>query len=129
RAGGCSGTRSPRTFSSAISSTCSSGASDAVEWSLDRFTASSLPEMADIDRFRPEDRRQVEALYRRVFGPDLAEANRLRWEWQYRRNPYVPPGGPLIWLAREGTTIVGQYATMPVRLSVNGQEIDASWGT
>lgn len=84
--------------------------------------------MPEIDRYRSEDRRQVEGLYRRVFGPDAAEANRLRWDWQYRRNPNVPAEGPLIWLAREGTTIIGQYATMPVRLSVAGRDIDASWG-
>jgi GNAT superfamily N-acetyltransferase len=84
--------------------------------------------MPEIVRFRQEDRRQVEALYRRVFGPDAAEANRLRWDWQYRRNPNVSVDGPLIWLAREGTTIVGQYATMPVRLSLSGRGIDASWG-
>lgn len=90
--------------------------------------SSAIRHMADIDRYRPEDRRQVESLYRRVFGPDAAEASRLRWDWQYKRNPNVPSDGPMIWLAREGTTIVGQYATMPVRLSVNGREIDASWG-
>ena len=84
--------------------------------------------MAEIDRYRPDDRRQVEALYRRVFGPDAAEANRLRWDWQYRRNPNSPSDGPLIWLAREGMTVVGQYATMPVRVAVNGREIDAAWG-
>jgi GNAT superfamily N-acetyltransferase len=84
--------------------------------------------MTEIDRYRPDDRRQVEALYRRVFGPDAAEANRLRWEWQYGRNPHVPADGPLIWIAREGTTIVGQYAAMPVRLAVQGREIDAAWG-
>lgn len=84
--------------------------------------------MAEIDRYRPDDRRQVEALYRRVFGPDAADANRLRWDWQYHRNPNVAPDGPLIWLAREGATVVGQYATMPVRLSLGGREIDASWG-
>ena len=84
--------------------------------------------MAEIDRYRPEDRRQVEALYRRVFGPDMAEANRLRWDWQYRRNTSVPGDGPLIWLAREGSTIVGQYAAMPVRLAVQGKEVDAAWG-
>lgn len=82
----------------------------------------------EIDRFRPDDRRQIEALYRRVFGGDMAEANRLRWDWQYRRNPNVPAAGPLIWVAREAGTIVGQYATMPVRLSVKGREIDAAWG-
>jgi len=84
--------------------------------------------MAEIDRYRPEDRRQVDALYRRVFGADAAEANRLRWDWQYSRNPNAPADGPLIWVAREGTTVVGQYATMPVTLMVTGHEIGASWG-
>ncbi len=84
--------------------------------------------MADITRYKPEDRRAVEALYRRVFGNDAAEASRLRWEWQYRRNPNNPGQEPEIWIAREGTAIVGQYATMPVRLSVKGQEVQGSWG-
>jgi GNAT superfamily N-acetyltransferase len=84
--------------------------------------------MADIDRYRPEDRRLVEALYRRVFGSDMANANRLRWDWQYRHNPNVAPTGPSIWVAREGGALVGQYACMPVRLGVNNQEVDAAWG-
>ena len=41
--------------------------------------------------------------------------SRLRWEWQYRRNPNNPGQEPEIWIAREGTSIVGQYATMPVQ--------------
>jgi hypothetical protein len=82
----------------------------------------------DVDRYRPEDRRSVEALYRRVFGIDAADASRLRWEWQYRRNPNNPGGEPEIWIAREGPAIVGQYATMPVVLSVKGQELKGSWG-
>ncbi|HEY7059766.1 MAG TPA: GNAT family N-acetyltransferase, partial [Vicinamibacterales bacterium] len=84
--------------------------------------------MADVDRYRPDDRRAVDALYRRVFGNDAADASRLRWEWQYRHNPNNPGGEPEIWIAREGTTIIGQYATMPVRLAVNGREISGSWG-
>jgi GNAT superfamily N-acetyltransferase len=84
--------------------------------------------MAEIDRYQPNDRRQIEALYRRVFGHDSADANRLRWEWQYRRNPNSPPTGPLIWIAREGQTVVGQYAAMPVRAIIGGREIDAAWG-
>lgn len=84
--------------------------------------------MAEIDRYRAEDRPQVEKLYRRVFGSDAADANRLRWDWQYRKNPHAPAEGPLIWLAKEQGTIVGQYAAMPVRLSVAGREVDAAWG-
>lgn len=84
--------------------------------------------MADINRYRPEDRKSVEMLYRRVFGNDAAEASRLRWEWQYRRNPNNPGHEPEIWIAREGPAIVGQYATMPVRLSLSGKETQGSWG-
>jgi len=84
--------------------------------------------MAEVERFRPDDRRAVEALYRRVFGHDAAEASRLRWEWQYRRNPNNPGQEPEIWIAREGTSIVGQYATMPVRLHVAGRDVRGSWG-
>ena len=81
-----------------------------------------------IDRFRYEDRDAIDALYRRVFGPDAAEASRLRWDWQYRLNPQNPGTGPLIWIAREGPSIIGQYATMPVALSVKGQDVVGSWG-
>ena len=84
--------------------------------------------MAEVNRYRAEDRRAVDALYRRVFGNDAADASRLRWEWQYRRNPNNPGGEPEIWIAREGPAIVGQYATMPVRLAVAGREIAGSWG-
>jgi GNAT superfamily N-acetyltransferase len=84
--------------------------------------------MADVTRYRPDDRRAVDALYRRVFGNDAADASRLRWDWQYRRNPNNPGGEPEIWIAREGPAIVGQYATMPVRLAVKGREVTGSWG-
>ena len=84
--------------------------------------------MADVGLYRPDDRRGVEALYRRVFGHDAADSSRLRWEWQYRRNPNTAGGEPDIWIAREGPAVVGQYATMPVRLAVKGREITGSWG-
>ena len=57
-----------------------------------------------------------------MFGNDAAEASRLRWDWQYRRNPNNPAAEPEIWIAREGPAIVGQYATMPVRLSLRGRK-------
>ncbi len=85
--------------------------------------------MSDIDRFRPEDRRGVDLLYRRTHGADAADANRLRWDWQHRRNPYNQTGMPGIWVAREGPTIVGHYPTLPVRISLKGLEVDGAWGT
>jgi GNAT superfamily N-acetyltransferase len=84
--------------------------------------------VAEITRYRSDDKRAVDALYRRVFGHDAAESSRLRWDWQYRRNPNNPGNEPEIWVAREGTTLVGQYATMPVKLSLGGREVQGSWG-
>lgn len=84
--------------------------------------------MPEIVRYRDEDRRAVDTLYRRVFGHDLANASQLRWTWQYVRNPNTPPDGLQIWLAREGPTVIGQYAAMPVRLQIEGGEIAGSWG-
>ena len=84
--------------------------------------------MSEIDRFRPDDRRGVDTLYRRTQGADAADANRLRWDWQHRRNPYNRTGDPGIWVAREGPTVVAEYPTLPVRLSLRGMEVDAAWG-
>ena len=85
--------------------------------------------MSEIDRFRPEDRRGIDLLYRRTHGADAAEANRLRWDWQHRRNPSNRTGHPGIWVAREGPTIVGHYPTVPIRISLKGLEVDGAWGT
>jgi hypothetical protein len=84
--------------------------------------------MAVIDQYQPADRTAVDALYRRVFGNDAADAHRFRWDWQYRRNPCIPATGPPIWVAREGPAVVGHYGTIPARLQAHGTEIDASWG-
>jgi hypothetical protein len=84
--------------------------------------------MSEIDRFKPDDRRGVDTLYRRTYGADAAEAHRLRWDWQHRRNPYNPTGQPGIWVAREGPTVVGHYPTLPVRLSLKGLEVEGAWG-
>ena len=84
--------------------------------------------MSEIDRFRPEDRRGVDTLYRRTQGADAADANRLRWDWQHRRNPANRTGQPDIWVAREGPTIVGHHPAVPVRVSLKGLEVEGAWG-
>jgi GNAT superfamily N-acetyltransferase len=79
-----------------------------------------------VDQYRPEDRAEVDALFRRVFGAAPADASAARWDWQYCQNPNAHD--PQIWIARDEGKIVGQYATMPVRLWISSQEIEASWG-
>ncbi len=71
---------------------------------------------------------EIFRLYGEVFGQGLTDRSRERWRWQYLRNPATPPEGPAIWVALEDGAVLGQYASMPVRLHWGGQEVDSSWG-
>src|SRR5438094_3988391 len=81
-----------------------------------------------VDRRREEDDEELFRLYREVFGHEMTEASRRRWAWQYRENPRSD-GTPEIWVARQDGRILGQYASMPVRLWWADREVRASWGT
>ncbi|MGQ0733250.1 MAG: hypothetical protein ACT4QD_06285 [Acidobacteriota bacterium] len=82
--------------------------------------------MAEVDRFRPEDRRGVEQLYRRTFGTQAADAVRLRWDWA-RRNPANQGVDPTYWIVREGPTVIAVCSQMPVRVSIRGLEASGAW--
>jgi GNAT superfamily N-acetyltransferase len=66
--------------------------------------------------------------YEAVFGTKLTAGSRRRWQWQYLENPHTEAQGPAIWVAREGETLLGQYASMPVRLWWQDGEVASSWG-
>jgi hypothetical protein len=82
--------------------------------------------MADIDRYRAEDRRGVEQLYRRTFGTEAADRVRLRWDWA-RRNPANPSAEPPYWIVREGPTVIAACPLMPVRVSIRGLDAEGAW--
>lgn len=82
--------------------------------------------MADLERFRPDDRRGIEQLYRRTLGVEASEKLRLRWDWEHRRNPHARADDG-IWVAREGPTLVAACATLPVRVSLAGTETSGAW--
>jgi hypothetical protein len=82
--------------------------------------------MADIDRFRPDDRRGVEQLYRRTFGTQAADAVRLRWDWA-RRNPVNASAEPSYLIVREGPTVIAACPLTSVRVSIRGLEADGAW--
>jgi GNAT superfamily N-acetyltransferase len=81
-----------------------------------------------IERRKPEDDEAIFRLYAGVFGTDTSESSRRRWRWQYLENPETEDQGPAIWVAREDGKVLGQYASMPVRLYWGGREVRSSWG-
>ena len=82
--------------------------------------------MAEIEPFRPEDRRGVEQLYRRTFGTQAADAIRLRWDWA-RRNPSNKSDEPSYLVVREGRTVIAASPLLPVRVCIRGLEADGAW--
>ena len=88
---------------------------------------SSAPPI-EVCRRTEAERPALEAMYVDVFGKKAAAESRARWRWQYDENPNCPPEGPEIWVAKEDGRVLGQYATMPVRLKVLDRILGASWG-
>ena len=62
--------------------------------------------MSGLDRYRSDDRRALEALYRRTLGAEAAERLKLTWQWERRQNPGAR-GAEAPWVVREGTALVG----------------------
>ncbi len=82
----------------------------------------------EIVRRRPEHDPELFALYAEVFGDGNLARSRRRYDWQYFENPNTPEDGPVIWMAREGDTLLGQMATMPFLMWWGGREVRASAG-
>lgn len=82
----------------------------------------------EIVRRRPEHDPELFALYAEVFGDGNLERSRKRYLWQYFANPNTPEDGPVIWMAREGDTLLGQMATMPFWMWWGDREVTASAG-
>lgn len=81
--------------------------------------------MPDIERFTPDDRRDIEQLHRRTLGNEAAERLRLHWDWA-RRNPAIGVEPPY-WLVREGPTLIAATPVVPVRVTVGGTDVTGAW--
>ncbi len=84
--------------------------------------------MAGLDRYRTDDRRALEQLYRRVAGPEAVERLKLTWQWERRQNPEARRSGAP-WVVREGTVIVGSLNALRVAVSMSGKELRGAWLT
>ena len=82
---------------------------------------------ATIETRSGRDAEELFRLYEEVFGQTLTESSRRRWAWQYEANP-AGGASPSIWVARDDGRVLGQYASMPVRLHWGGREVRSSWG-
>jgi hypothetical protein len=82
--------------------------------------------MTGLDRYRPDDRRALDLLYRRIAGGDAADRLALTWQWEHRQNPAARGAAPP-WVVREGTALVAALATRPVDITLKGRAVRGLW--
>jgi hypothetical protein len=82
--------------------------------------------MTGLDRYRIDDRRDLEALCRRTAGIEAAERLKLTWSWERRQNPGLKGAAPP-WVVREGTSLIAALAVRPVGMTMRGQEVRGAW--
>ena len=82
--------------------------------------------MTGLDRYRSDDRRDLEALCRRAAGAEAAERLKLTWDWERRQNPSAREAAPP-WVVREGTALVAALASRPVDLTAEGRQVRGLW--
>jgi len=76
----------------------------------------------EIRPFRDGDLESLLATYNAVFAQDGARPRtRAEWSWAFERNP----AGRRIWVAVAGGEVVAQYAALPTRMRVDGNDLTA----
>ena len=86
--------------------------------------------MSDV-RIRPfedRDREAVLDLRARVFEGLDPERERLRWEWEFDRNPFATSRIPRTWIAELKGRIIGNYGMLPLEFAVDGKRVPGLCG-
>ncbi len=75
-----------------------------------------------IRSFRDDDRPAIWKLYGEVFGRDALSRFERRWRWQFYENPANGAAPPQMWVAADGTRIVGFLGSFPQRMKLHDRE-------
>ncbi len=83
--------------------------------------------MRRVEPFTEQHREELFALYERIFGRGKAGRFRGRFDWLYRRNPYVREGQVTNWTLTSDSSVVGHLGVVPVDITVGGRRLHGSW--
>jgi GNAT superfamily N-acetyltransferase len=85
-----------------------------------------LPDV-QIRQFELADREALLAFLRVAYPDDPRKSEPVYWQWHYLENPQTDPRNVPLWVVTNGAAIVGQVATIPVKLKVGAEETLAIW--
>ncbi|HZH89558.1 MAG TPA: GNAT family N-acetyltransferase [Pyrinomonadaceae bacterium] len=82
---------------------------------------------AHIKQFRVADTDALLAFLREAYPDDPRKSEPAYWKWHYLENPYTDLDDVPLWVLQDAGRIVGQVATIPVKLKVGAEERRALW--
>ena len=86
-----------------------------------------MPADVQIRQFVLSDREALLAFLRIAYPDDPRKSEPAYWHWHYLENPQTETHNVPLWVVTRGAEIVGQVATIPVRLKVGAEETLAIW--
>lgn len=86
-----------------------------------------MPADVTIRQFELDDTQALLSFLRRAYPDDPRKSEPAYWRWHYLENPQTDPRNIPLWVVTRGAEIMGQVATIPVRLKVGAEETLAIW--
>ncbi|MBD0324937.1 MAG: GNAT family N-acetyltransferase [Pyrinomonadaceae bacterium] len=86
-----------------------------------------MPGDVQIRQFELSDREALLKFLRIAYPDDARKSEPAYWDWHYVQNPQTDPRNIPLWVVTRGAKIVGQVATIPVKLKVGQEETPAIW--
>ena len=80
-----------------------------------------------VKAYERKDKSALRAFQRKWFGENAHQSSDVFAEWLFEHNPHRTPTSSPLWLCQRDGIVVGQQASIPVRLKVGEQECRAAW--
>jgi GNAT superfamily N-acetyltransferase len=81
----------------------------------------------EVRQFQLSDEPALLSFLRLAYPDDLRKSDPPFWRWHYLENPYADLNNTPLWIVKSGDQIVGQLATIPVRLTMSEKSLGAIW--
>lgn len=92
-----------------------------------REIVSEMPDDIQIKQFELSEQDALLSFLRVAYPGEPRKSEPDFWKWHFVENPYASPDNIPLWIVRTEKEIVGQMASIPVEVKVNGEVKRALW--
>jgi GNAT superfamily N-acetyltransferase len=86
-----------------------------------------MPGDVEVKQFELADKDALLSFLRVAYPDEPSKSDPIFWSWHFLENPNAAADNVPLWIVKNGSRVVGQMATIPVRLKVGEKEKRALW--